>query len=80
LFTCGGTTISWQSMKQTITETLLNHAEILTLHEASRECIWLRSIIQHVRQTCGLSSEKMKSTNIYMKTIVHHCSIERRIY
>jgi len=65
LFTCGGTTISWQSMEQTITTTSSNHAEILALHEVSRECVWLRSIIQHVQQTCGLSLEKMKLTTIY---------------
>ena len=55
-----GTMISWRSVKQTITTTSSNHAEILALHEASRECVWLRSIIQHVRQTCGLSVGKMK--------------------
>ena len=60
LFTCDGTTISWRSVKQTIIATSSNHAEILALHEASRECVWLRSIIQHVRQTCGLSVGKMK--------------------
>ena len=57
--------ISWRSVKQTITTTSSTHAEILALHEASRECVWLRSIIQHVRQTCGLSLGKMKPTTIY---------------
>jgi len=33
--------------------------------ETSRECVWLRSIIQHVRQTCGLSLKNMKPTTIY---------------
>jgi len=37
---------------------------ILALHKVSRECVLLRSIIQHVRQTCGLFSEKMESTTI----------------
>ena len=60
LFTCGGRAISWRSVKQTIIVTLSNHAEILALHEARRKCVWLRSIIQHVRQTCGLSLGKMK--------------------
>ena len=45
LFTCGGTVISWRSVKQTMTATSSNHAEILALHEASRESIWLRSVI-----------------------------------
>ena len=65
LFTCGGTAISWRSVKQTITTTSSNHAEILAIHEASQECVWLRSVIQHIRQTCGLSSGKMILTIIY---------------
>jgi len=52
-------------VKQTITATSSNHTEILALHEASCVYVWLRSIIQHVRQICGLSSGKMKSTTIY---------------
>ncbi|XP_049364619.1 secreted RxLR effector protein 161-like [Solanum verrucosum] len=35
LFTYGGTTISWRSMKQTIVATSSNHAEIIAIHEAS---------------------------------------------
>ena len=35
LFTCGGTVISWGSVKQTITTTSSNHVEILVIHEAS---------------------------------------------
>ncbi|KAL6341274.1 hypothetical protein AAG906_032392 [Vitis piasezkii] len=31
-----------------------NHSEILAIHEASRECVWLRSMIQHIQETCGL--------------------------
>jgi hypothetical protein len=65
LFTCGGTAISWRSVKQTITATSSNHAEILAIHEASRECVWLRSVIQHIRHTCGLSSGEMIPTIIY---------------
>ncbi|XP_050915903.1 secreted RxLR effector protein 161-like [Lathyrus oleraceus] len=33
LFTCSGTTISWRSVKQTISATSSNHAELLALHE-----------------------------------------------
>lgn len=64
LFTCGGTAISWRSVKQTITATSSNHAEILAIHEASRECVWLRSMTQHIRGTCGLSS-KIHPTTLY---------------
>ena len=58
VFTYGGTTISWRSMKQTIVATSSNHAEITTIHEASRECVWLRSMTQHIPQLCGLSANK----------------------
>ena len=37
-FSYNGTTISWRSAKQTLTATTSNHAEILALHEVSREC------------------------------------------
>ena len=39
LFTYGGTAISWQSTKQSIVATSSNHAEIIVIHEASRECV-----------------------------------------
>ena len=45
LFTYGGTAISWQSTKQSIVATSSNHAEIIAIHEASRECVWLRLVI-----------------------------------
>ncbi|KAK2376223.1 putative mitochondrial protein [Trifolium repens] len=65
LFTSGDTAISWRSVKQTITATSSNHAELLALHEASRECVWLRSMIQHIQKNCSLSSGKMQTTIIY---------------
>ena len=45
VFSCNGVAISWKSVKQTMVATPSNHSEILTLHEASHECIWLRSMI-----------------------------------
>jgi len=65
LFTSGDTSISWRSVKQTITATSSNHAELLALHEASRKCVWLRSMIQHIQKNCGLSSGRMDTTIIY---------------
>jgi ribonuclease HI len=65
LFTSGDTAISWRSVKQTITATSSNHAELLALHEASRECVWLRSMIKHIQKNCGLSSGRMDATIIY---------------
>ncbi|XP_070021959.1 secreted RxLR effector protein 161-like [Nicotiana sylvestris] len=65
LFTCGGTTISWRSTKQTMISTSLNHVEIIAIHEASRECIWLRSITQHIQEICGLSLKENIPTTLY---------------
>ena len=65
LFTCGGTIISWKLVKQTITTTSSNHAELLALHEASREGAWLRPLIQHEQKSYGLSSRRIKTTIIY---------------
>jgi hypothetical protein len=48
VFTYGGTAISWRSTKQTLTATSSNHAELIALYDAGRECVWLRSIIQHI--------------------------------
>ncbi|XP_063938117.1 secreted RxLR effector protein 161-like [Daucus carota subsp. sativus] len=42
VFTYGDTAISWRSTKQTPAATSSNHAELLALHETSRECVWLR--------------------------------------
>ena len=41
-------------MKQTIAATSSNHSEILAIHEASREVVWLRSMTQHIRSDCGM--------------------------
>jgi hypothetical protein len=45
VFTYGGTAISWRSIKQIFTATSSNHAELIALYDAERECIWLRSMI-----------------------------------
>ncbi|XP_021751847.1 uncharacterized protein LOC110717451 [Chenopodium quinoa] len=65
VFTYGGTAISWRSMKQTIAVTSSNHSEILAIHEASRECVWLRSVVQHIKEVCGLSFGKEAPTTLY---------------
>ena len=54
IFTYGNTAISWRSIKQTMVATSSNHSKILAMHEASRECVWLRSMIQHIRESCEL--------------------------
>ncbi|XP_070010532.1 secreted RxLR effector protein 161-like [Nicotiana sylvestris] len=65
LFTCGGTVISWRSTKQTMVATSSNHAEIIAIHEESRECVWLRSITQHIQETCALTSKENIPTILY---------------
>ena len=65
LFTCGNTAISWRSVKQTLFATSSNHLEIIVIHETSHECIWLRSVIQHIREKCSLSSIKESPTILF---------------
>ncbi|GAV62512.1 hypothetical protein CFOL_v3_06035, partial [Cephalotus follicularis] len=65
VFTFCDTAISRRSTKQTMTSTFSNHSEILAIHEASRECIWLRSMIQHIQESCGLSSIRNNPRVIY---------------
>ena len=48
LFTYSNTAISWRFVKQTISATSSNHSEIIAIHEVSRECVWLRSVIWHI--------------------------------
>ena len=38
--------------------TSTNHSEIIALYEASRECVWLRRMINHIEQSCGIGSIK----------------------
>ena len=65
VFTCGNTAISWRSTKQTLTVTSSNYSEIIALHEASRECVWLRSLVHHIQNACGLPLITSIPTTIY---------------
>ena len=69
IFTFNGTSISWKSTKQTLVATSSNHSEILALHEASRECIWLRYVIHHIQSTCRISSSSDIPTVIYENNV-----------
>ena len=69
VFTCGDTAVSWRSAKQTMVATFSNHSELLGIHEASRECMWLRSMIQHIRDSSGLSPISNTATSIYEDNI-----------
>ena len=52
-------------MKQTIVSISSNHAKIISIHEASRECLLLRSMTQHILELCGLSVQTMSPTILY---------------
>ncbi|XP_063946175.1 secreted RxLR effector protein 161-like [Daucus carota subsp. sativus] len=65
VFTYGDTAISWRSTKQTLAATSSNHAELLALHETSRECVWLRTLVHHIRESCGLSVNKETPTILF---------------
>ena len=57
-FTNNGTTIFWRSQKQTLVATSSNHFEIIALHETSRECVWIKSMTHHIKESCGFSVNK----------------------
>ena len=65
VFTCGNIAISWRSTKQTLVATSSDHFEIIALHEASRECVWLRSVAHHIRNACGFPLITSIPTTIY---------------
>ena len=67
LFTCGNIAISWRSIKQTLSAASSNHLKLIAIHEASHECGWLRLVIQHIREICGLSSIKGSPMILYEK-------------
>ena len=43
----------------------IDHAEILAIREASRECVSLRSMTYHIRETCGLCFSKNLLTILF---------------
>ncbi|XP_070682444.1 secreted RxLR effector protein 161-like [Malus domestica] len=65
VFTIGDTAISWRPTKQMLVATSSNHAEILALHESSRECFRLREVMEHIQSTSGLTSAIDLPTTIF---------------
>ena len=61
LFVLGNTPISWKSTKQTLTATSSDHVELIALYEASRECIWLRSLIHHIQKESGIQTHEERN-------------------
>jgi hypothetical protein len=54
MFLHRGIVISWKSCKQTLIGTFTNHSKIIALYEATRECAWLRRVINHFQISCGI--------------------------
>ena len=51
--------LTWRFMKsskQTPMRTSTNHSEIIALYEATHECVWLHRMINHIQQSCCISS------------------------
>ena len=65
MFNCNGTAISWRSIQQIMVATSSNHSEIPAIHETSYECVWLRSLIQHIQEICGLTSIRSNATVLH---------------
>lgn len=62
VFLYNGTAISWRSTKQTIVSTSTNFSEIIALHEAARECVWLRRVTKHITSSAGLPTSTTATT------------------
>ncbi|KAM1348452.1 hypothetical protein EV2_002765 [Malus domestica] len=78
VFTNGDTVISWRSTKQTLVVTSSNLSKIIALHEASRECSWLRSMIHHIRNSCGLPLKTNTLTVIHEDNAVCVAQMKER--
>ncbi|GJY04586.1 putative RNA-directed DNA polymerase [Tanacetum coccineum] len=72
VFLNGGTAISWRSQKQTLVATSSNHVEIIVLHEASRVCVWLRSMTQLIVISCVLNKEIVQLSSTKTMQLVSH--------
>lgn len=55
VFLLNGTAISWRSQKQTVVATSTCYAELIALYEATREAVWLRSLINHIFECTGFT-------------------------
>ena len=47
-----------------------NHLEILAIHEANSECVWLRSMIQYIQETSELPSIRGNATKLLEDNVV----------
>jgi hypothetical protein len=44
---------------------IIKSCRALALYVTSIECVWLISLIQHIQENCGLSTERINATIIY---------------
>lgn len=65
MFCYNGTTIFWQSTKQTLIATSSKHSEVIAFYEIGKECVRLKSVITHIRNTCKLDPIMDTSTIIF---------------
>ena len=42
-----------------------NHSEIIALYEVEKECVWLRSVISHIQNSCQMTPLNNSPTIIY---------------
>ena len=76
-FTNDNTNTSMKSTKQTLIATSFNHSEILALYETSSECIWLRSMINHIQSSCRISLSSNIPIVIYEDNVACIAQIRR---
>lgn len=67
-----------KTSKQKLPSNSSNHAKIIVIHEASHECV-IKSISQHIREECGLSSDKISPTILYEDNVMYS-SVAKSIY
>jgi hypothetical protein len=64
VFLLNGTAISWKSQKQSLTAASTCYAELIALYEATKECIWLRRMINQIYSISGFP-EIQEPTIVY---------------
>ena len=58
IFLKNGAPVSWKFVKQTVTATSTNHAELITFHEATRKLVWLRTVERLITSQARLEVAK----------------------
>ena len=54
-----------------------NHSKIILIHETGHECVWLRLVIQHIQETCGLPFIRGNVTKLYEDNVACIAQIKR---